>query len=177
MAAQRPSIFACLTRSVRNVSLASPTLCECRHRSLARCRVAMRRCAVLVVSEGERPHPCKQTWFRDLGTPALARTKKKTPQKRGRYLCSALYTDNHRRGSRGLSSSLNPYLVGSVPWFNPYAASPRPSTKAQVGPLPTGRSSASRPSLRARWLQSTRHRKKTKSKIQRAGHRVCPAKV
>jgi hypothetical protein len=36
MAAQRPSIFACLTRSVRNASLPSPALGEGGHRGLAR---------------------------------------------------------------------------------------------------------------------------------------------
>jgi hypothetical protein len=36
MAAQRPSIFACLTRSVRNASLPPPAFREPRHRCLAR---------------------------------------------------------------------------------------------------------------------------------------------
>jgi|SRR5215467_13315428 len=39
MAAQRPSIFACLTRSVRNASIAAPPLRERCHGSLARRRV------------------------------------------------------------------------------------------------------------------------------------------
>src|SRR5262245_29553962 len=36
--------------------LPPPAFCERRHRGLAR-RRAVRRCAVLVISEGERPHP------------------------------------------------------------------------------------------------------------------------
>src|SRR5258708_36851566 len=34
-----------------------PALCERRHRGLARRRVAVRRCAVFMVPDGERPHP------------------------------------------------------------------------------------------------------------------------
>ena len=40
MAAQRPSSFACLTRSVRNASLLSSALGEGGYRGLARSRVA-----------------------------------------------------------------------------------------------------------------------------------------
>ena len=40
--AQRPSIFACLTRSVRNASIASPALRERCHGGLARRLVAVR---------------------------------------------------------------------------------------------------------------------------------------
>ena len=38
-------------------SFPPPTLRECRHRGLARRLVALRRRAVLVMSEGQRPHP------------------------------------------------------------------------------------------------------------------------
>src|SRR5262249_10566206 len=37
--------------------LPSPTLSECRHRSLARCFVAVDRRAVFVVAIAQRPHP------------------------------------------------------------------------------------------------------------------------
>ena len=37
--------------------LPSPALRERRHRGLARCFVAVRRRAILVLPEGERPHP------------------------------------------------------------------------------------------------------------------------
>jgi hypothetical protein len=41
----------------RRRSFPPPTFGERRHRSLARRLVAMRRCAVLVVPEGQCPHP------------------------------------------------------------------------------------------------------------------------
>src|SRR6516164_48759 len=41
MAAQRPSIFACLTHSVRNASLPSPALGEGGHRGLARRKLSL----------------------------------------------------------------------------------------------------------------------------------------
>src|ERR1700730_2971407 len=39
------------------LSLAPPTLRERRHRGLARLGVAVRRRAIFVISEGQRPHP------------------------------------------------------------------------------------------------------------------------
>jgi hypothetical protein len=53
MAAQRPSIFACLT-SVRNASLPSPALRECCHGGLARRGISVCRPAVAVIAEGDR---------------------------------------------------------------------------------------------------------------------------
>ena len=43
--------------SVVGFNCTTPSLRERRHRGLARRPVAVRRCAVLVVSERERPHP------------------------------------------------------------------------------------------------------------------------
>src|SRR2546430_5062090 len=43
-------------------SFPPPALGKCRHRSLARRPVAVRRRAVLVVAEGERPHPRRANW-------------------------------------------------------------------------------------------------------------------
>src|SRR5258708_17589429 len=59
-------------------------------------------------------------------------TKKKTPQKRGRYSCSALCMDNpwgDRGGTWGPSSRLNPYLVGQCPGSIPLLPRPRPAAK------------------------------------------------
>jgi cold shock protein len=52
MAAQRPSIFACLTRSVRNASLPPPALGKRSHGGLARRSIAVRRRAIFMVAEG-----------------------------------------------------------------------------------------------------------------------------
>ena len=57
MAAQRPSIFACLTQSARSASLPPPALRERSHGVLASRGVAVRGRAVFMVAEGERPHP------------------------------------------------------------------------------------------------------------------------
>src|SRR5262249_56601654 len=42
--------------------LPPPALCECRHRSLACRRVAVRRPTVFVVAKGQRPHPRRPDW-------------------------------------------------------------------------------------------------------------------
>src|SRR5947199_7522733 len=49
MAAQSPSIFACLTQSARNASLAPPGLRERSHGVLASCGVAVRGQELLVI--------------------------------------------------------------------------------------------------------------------------------
>jgi hypothetical protein len=46
------------------LSFPPPTLCERRHRSLARRRVAVGRRAIFVIFEGQRPHPRRANWPR-----------------------------------------------------------------------------------------------------------------
>jgi hypothetical protein len=52
----RPSIFACLTLSVRNASLPPPALREYRHSGFARGFIAVCGASILVVPQGQRPH-------------------------------------------------------------------------------------------------------------------------
>jgi aromatic ring-opening dioxygenase catalytic subunit (LigB family) len=62
-AARRP---AAVIRTVAiSITLSSPpTLCERRHRDLSRDLIAVRRRAILVMSEGECPHPLRSDWRR-----------------------------------------------------------------------------------------------------------------
>jgi aromatic ring-opening dioxygenase catalytic subunit (LigB family) len=62
-AARRP---AAVIRTVAiSITLSSPpTLYERRHRDLSRDLIAVRRRAILVMSEGECPHPLRSDWRR-----------------------------------------------------------------------------------------------------------------
>jgi hypothetical protein len=44
-------------RSLRVISLPPPALGECRHSCLTRLSVAVRWASILVMAEGQRPHP------------------------------------------------------------------------------------------------------------------------
>ena len=97
MAAQRPSIFACLTQSARSASLPPPAIRERSHGVLASRGVAVRGRAVFMVAEGERPHLLHQKdsalaeWYQKRTVDARGGTRKTMIVALARKLLIALW--------------------------------------------------------------------------------------
>jgi len=123
---QRVPAHFLLRRAVAGPLFPPPALRECRHRSLARGRITVGRHALLVMPEGERPHPQladrRGVCLKEFGRPRRPRRALKLvvvplargAGSRGAFKCQVVLFHYQRQRRGGAGENSNARAVGFV---------------------------------------------------------------